>query len=194
MITENSSNFDDFEKELEALLSEQNNSRAAALDRERELNIFRSGSAPPTVEGSRIAMQSLVLSDEEMRAHPDYLSYYYGNDNLNPRMPPPLVSREDWRVAQRFRTAKSAIGDRRTNGGGGSLFSVQPGLPRGDDEGRGLKEKEWGNGGLIGLGDVGLGTRRKSFADVIQVKNIIFWAVLGVFHIATLVFYYSCYQ
>ncbi|ONK72281.1 uncharacterized protein A4U43_C04F17710 [Asparagus officinalis] len=173
MITENSSNFDDFEKDLEALLSESHLSRESSLDRERELNIYRSGSAPPTVEGSRTAIRSLLgpvngeglMSDEELRAHPDYLSYYYSNDNLNPRLPGPLMSREDWRVAQRFRTTNSAIGDRRKGlgiGGESSLFSMQPGLPGGNEE------KDWGNGGIVGLVDVGLGNRRKSFTDAIQ--------------------------
>lgn len=184
MITENSSNFDDFEKDLEELLCEHEQSRAAAVDRERELNMYRSGSAPPTVEGSRAALRSLMgpANDDELRAHPDYLSYYYSNDNLNPRMPPPLGSKEEWRVAQRFRTAKSVIGDRRRKGvaeadGGGSessLFPMQLGLTREDEEGRGMKEKALGNGGLIGLADVGLGARRKSFTDAIQVEKLTF--------------------
>lgn len=182
MITE-SSNLEDFEKDLQALIHDQRHHQQSsypALDREREeLNMYRSGSAPPTVEGSRAAVRSLLgpainggeslLSDEELRSHPDYLSYYYSNDNLNPRMPPPLVSREDWRAAMRFRTASSAIGDRRKKGAGdgsesSSLFSRQPGLERGEEE------KGWGNDGLIGLADVGLGGRRKSFTDAIRVS------------------------
>ncbi|XP_010935724.1 pumilio homolog 1 [Elaeis guineensis] len=203
-------NFDDFEKDLEALLREQQQGRAA-FDQERdEINIFRSGSAPPTVEGSRTAFGSLfghaglaqtrlfdgqdggdVLSEDEMRSHPAYLSYYYSNENLNPRLPPPAVSKEDWRAAQRFRAGLfGGIGDMRRkesgdgDGSSSSLFSLQPGLPVRDAErgmvepSRGVQQKlsqqqsaEWlerGADGLIGLPGVGLGTRRKSFADALQ--------------------------
>ncbi|MDD0148670.1 hypothetical protein PSY31_23575, partial [Shigella flexneri] len=54
-----------------------------------------------------------LLSEEDLRADPAYLSYYYSNVNLNPRLPPPLLSREDWRSTQGFRGGSSAIGDRR---------------------------------------------------------------------------------
>uniref|UniRef100_A0A1D1XJT8 Pumilio 4 n=1 Tax=Anthurium amnicola TaxID=1678845 RepID=A0A1D1XJT8_9ARAE len=209
-----------YERDLEALLRQnqhQRRSRAAAsaaLERERELNIFRSGSAPPTVEGARNAIGSLFgnpglhgadltngyhpgneLSEEEIRLHPAYLSYYYSNENLNPRLPPPAISKEDWRVAQRFQAGASAfgrIGDRRkkvvgheTDGGSGSsMFSLQPGLPPRDMEEelaelrvgsqRNIPQQpsaEWverGSDGLFGFPGVGLGTRRKSFADVLQ--------------------------
>ncbi|KAJ0963620.1 hypothetical protein J5N97_028742 [Dioscorea zingiberensis] len=181
--------FEDFERDLEAVLREQQHQSRAALDRERELNPYRSGSAPPTVEGSRRAVGSLfgvsgqsesffldnhdageMLSEEEMRSHPAYLSYYYSNENLNPRLPPPMVSKEDWRMAQRFH-GFGGIGDRRKkeswegDGGSSSLFSLQPGvspaLPQQQQSHRGANA-------VIGLPDVGLGTRRKSFADVVQ--------------------------
>ncbi|KAG0473309.1 hypothetical protein HPP92_015166 [Vanilla planifolia] len=185
---------DDFEGDIEAMLREQR----ASFDRERELNIYRSGSAPPTVEGSRNAIGSLfgvagfnrldgqrtdLLSEEEMRSHPAYMSYYYSNENLNPRLPPPILSKEDWRAAQRFGFGGSSfggIGDRRHmkplvegDGSGTSLFSVQPIVSE-------IAEKEplgqggvtdWlnrgGGDGLIGLTDVGMVTR-KSFTDALQ--------------------------
>ncbi|XP_008782800.2 pumilio homolog 5-like isoform X1 [Phoenix dactylifera] len=76
----------------------------------------RSGSAPPSVEGSRAAFDILkdlqtsyvdaslenlgnTFGDSELedqsRAHPAYLAYYCSNVNLNPRLPPPLTSREN---------------------------------------------------------------------------------------------------
>ncbi|KAH7669625.1 pumilio RNA-binding family protein [Dioscorea alata] len=199
--------FEEFERDLEAVLREQQHQSRAALDREHELNFYRSGSAPPTVEGSRTALGSLfgvpesqrpgnqtnsedageLLSEEEMRSHPAYLSYYYSNENLNPRLPPPMVSKEDWRLAQRFH-GFGGIGDRRMtkeswkgDGSSSSLFSLQPGLSLCGEE-RGFldhaphdllqqQSAEWfkhSGDGLIGLPDVGLGGRRKSFADVIQ--------------------------
>ncbi|QHN94974.1 uncharacterized protein DS421_18g605690 [Arachis hypogaea] len=121
---------DELEKEIGMCLREQR--RQEADDLERELNIYRSGSAPPTVEGSLSAVGGLFggngagagageasaaafsefsrtkngngfASEEEMRSDPAYLSYYYSNVNLNPRLPPPLMSKEDWRFTQRLK-------------------------------------------------------------------------------------------
>ncbi|KAJ0966602.1 hypothetical protein J5N97_023519 [Dioscorea zingiberensis] len=212
--------FEEFERDLEAVLREQQQHQSrAALDREHELNFYRSGSAPPTVEGSRTALGSLfghpeslrpnnhgsdndhageLLSEEEMRSHPAYLSYYYSNENLNPRLPPPMVSKEDWRVAQRFH-GFGGIGDRRTNkeswkgdGSSSSLFSLQPVLSAAGEERELLdhappdllrqQSAEWlkhGGDGLIGLPDVGLGGRRKSFADAIQKERFEKWSNEG---------------
>lgn len=80
----------------------------------------RSGSAPPSMEGSSVAIRDLggqqnpeldaILenlnigfkrhqSEEQLRADPAYVAYYYSNVNLNPRIPPPLVSQENRRLA-----------------------------------------------------------------------------------------------
>ncbi|KAK8928622.1 hypothetical protein KSP39_PZI017497 [Platanthera zijinensis] len=80
----------------------------------------RSGSAPPSMEGSSIAILGLrghqrseldailenlsigfesCQSEEQLRADPAYVAYYYSNVNLNPRIPPPLVSQESRRLA-----------------------------------------------------------------------------------------------
>ncbi|KAL2490633.1 Pumilio3 [Abeliophyllum distichum] len=53
------------------------------------------------------------MSEEDLRSDPSYSSYYHSNVNLNPRLPPPIMSREDWRFAQRLQGGNSAIGDRR---------------------------------------------------------------------------------
>ncbi|XP_047316093.1 pumilio homolog 1-like [Impatiens glandulifera] len=156
-------------------------------DRERDMNLYRSGSAPPTVEGSLTAVGGLFghggavdfggLSEEEMRSDPSYIAYYYSNVNLNPRLPPPLLSKEDWRFAQRLQGSNGGssglggIGDRRKVnregedvGNDRSLFSLQP-------EFNGSKEEsaaEWGGNGLIGLPSLGLGSRQKSIAEIFQ--------------------------
>ncbi|XP_042512338.1 pumilio homolog 4-like isoform X2 [Macadamia integrifolia] len=196
-------------REIEFLLREQRSNDT--IDRERDLNIFRSGSAPPTVEGSLNAVGSMfrnkgndisgfsqngntdgILSDEEIRSHPAYLSYYYSHENINPRLPPPLLSKEDWRVAQRFQAGTSTLGgsgdrwkkDILNGGESKSLFSLQPGLLAQRGEGdfveprivtpRNLTRQpsaEWlerGTDGLIGLAGVGLAARRKSLADMLQ--------------------------
>ncbi|KAJ4845796.1 hypothetical protein Tsubulata_027801 [Turnera subulata] len=202
---------DSLQNELELILQAQRNRRI--IDhRERDLNVCRSGSAPPTVEGSLSAVGSLFrnynfgdadgvsdsgssnleLTEDEMRLHPAYLSYYYSNENINPRLPPPLLSKEDWRVAQRFRArgpSFGGVGDLRKKklvdkSDSSSLFSVQPGLSvqQAEADLNDLRNAyrnnlsrnasvEWldrGLDGFTGLQASRLGARRKSFADILQ--------------------------
>ncbi|KAF3967579.1 hypothetical protein CMV_008432 [Castanea mollissima] len=180
------------------------------MNRERDMNMYRSGSAPPTVEGSLTAVGSLFgnpdfreiggsisnrigsLSEDEIRSHPAYLSYYYSHENINPRLPPPLMSKEDWRIAQRFQAGGSSlggIGDWRKqkladNGDSSSLFSMQPGVSVQQAENdlmelrnasrRNLSRQsssQWLNSSpdsSAGFSSTGLGVRRKSFADILQ--------------------------
>lgn len=206
---------DSLQTELEMILREQRN--RTIMDRERDLSMYRSGSAPPTVEGSLSAVGSLlgnsdfreisgrvfsndgVLSEDEIRSHPAYLSYYYSHDNINPRLPPPLLSKEDWRVAQRFQGGGSSFGvtgDWRKkklieDSESSSLFSMQPGLSVQKAEndlmelrnglngnGRNLSRQTssgWldsGSNSSIGVTSSGLGARRKSFADILQVTIV----------------------
>ncbi|GAB4849933.1 hypothetical protein Ancab_029233 [Ancistrocladus abbreviatus] len=75
----------------------------------------RSGSAPPSFDGSIAALRDLVTKqnsstdtsvsgpsscqpEEELLKHLAYLSYYYLNINLNPRLPPPLISQQGRRL------------------------------------------------------------------------------------------------
>ncbi|KAL1558707.1 pumilio 2-like isoform X1 [Salvia divinorum] len=196
---------DEFEQEIGLLLGEQR--RQEADDLEKELNLYRSGSAPPTVEGSLSAVGGLFnhgasaaesgggvsaaiaefarnksgngfMSEEELRSDPAYLSYYYSNVNLNPRLPPPLLSREDWRFAQRLQGGSSAIGDKRkvnrsdSGNGGRSLFSMPPGFnlknQESENEDKLQGSVEWGGDGLIGLPGLGLGSKQKSLAEIFQ--------------------------
>ncbi|XP_022755809.1 pumilio homolog 2-like isoform X2 [Durio zibethinus] len=200
---------DDLEKEIGLLLREQR-SRQDADDLERELNLYRSGSAPPTVEGSLSAVGGLFgggaavgtgggseatafsafageknghgfASEEELRSDPAYHSYYYSNVNLNPRLPPPLLSKEDWKFAQRLKGGSSVIGgigDRRkvnraNNGSSSSLFSMPPGFDSRKQENELEAEKvhtsaDWDGNGLIGLSGIGLGSKQKSLAEIFQ--------------------------
>ncbi|KAF7823717.1 pumilio-like protein 2-like [Senna tora] len=194
---------DELEKEIGMLLREQR--RQEADDRERELNLYRSGSAPPTVEGSLSAVGGLFgggggggatafssefsgakhgngfASEEQLRSDPAYLAYYYSNGNLNPRLPPPLLSKEDWRFAQRLKGGASAvggIGDRRKvnradDNGSRSLFSTPPGFNLSQQESESDNEKlkgsaDWGGDGLIGLSGLGPGSKQKSLAEIFQ--------------------------
>ncbi|PON45819.1 Coatomer beta subunit [Parasponia andersonii] len=195
----------DYGEDLGMLIREQRRQQEAS-EREKELNLYRSGSAPPTVEGSLNAVGGLFdaasalsgfkknsgkgfMSEEELRSDPAYVNYYYSNVNLNPRLLPPLLSKEDWRFSQRLHGGGAAsagggpavggIGDRRkvglSSGEGGnpnrsSLFSVQPGIG-GTEENEVEQRKgaaEWGGDGLIGLTGLGLGSRQKSISEIIQ--------------------------
>ncbi|XP_054797029.1 pumilio homolog 1-like isoform X2 [Prosopis cineraria] len=177
----------DYGEDLSMLIRQQRRQQQhqEASERERELNMYRSGSAPPTVEGSLSAVGALFdtstmvsgfgkgggeggrgfTSEEELRADPAYANYYYSNANPNPRLPPPLVSKEDWRFTQRL---SGGIGDRRN--GDSSLFSVQPPGFDGKEENGVNKRKsaEWGGNGLIGMPPLGLGNRQKSITELIQ--------------------------
>ncbi|CAH8334070.1 unnamed protein product [Eruca vesicaria subsp. sativa] len=179
---------DDYEKEIGALLSEQQRRQEEADELEKELNLYRSGSAPPTVDGSFSAAGGLFsggggapflgngfgCEDEEFRKDPAYLSYYNANMKLNPRLPPPLLSREDLRVAQRVKGSSAVlggIGDRRkVNDSHQSLFSMPPGFEQMkkqefEPEKTNASSSEWDANGLIGLD---LGGKQKSFADIFQ--------------------------
>ncbi|KAK4785488.1 hypothetical protein SAY86_002177 [Trapa natans] len=173
--------------------------RREADDLERELNICRSGSAPPTEKGSLSAVGRLfdvgdgtplsgsarngLSSEEELRSDPAYASYYYSNVNMNPRLPPPLVSKEDWKYAQMLKGGVSILGgigdNRKVNNSrpdsvaGRALFSPPPGFNSKKslnepelDRGHGLTE--WSNDGLIGLSGLGLGNKQKSLATIFQ--------------------------
>ncbi|XP_030451336.1 pumilio homolog 1-like [Syzygium oleosum] len=154
-------------------------------DYSEELDIHRSGSAPPTVEGSLTAVGGLFdvrrsdgkgfASEEELRADPAYVNYYYSNVNLNPRLPPPLLSKEDWRSAQRLSGGGGGVGG---GGGGGGVGGIgdrrkvsRGGVRAGEREENGGMEaqrSEWGVDGLIGLPGLGFGSRQKSIAEIIQ--------------------------
>lgn len=116
----------------------------------------RSGSAPPSMEGSFSAFGNLVndqssgrklslasldtamqnwQSEEQMRADPSYFAYYNSNVNLNPRLPPPIISRENRHLAHHF----AELGDSchlnsSENTGDGSLHVTRSSLSTHDEE------------------------------------------------------------
>lgn len=168
-------NLEDFERDIEALLQDQQQEQIRpSFDRERDVYIYRSGSAPPTVEGSRDAIRSLFdgqntgdgLSEEEMRSHLAYMSDYYSNENHNSRLSPPLLSKENWRAACVGR--KQLVED---DGSSSSLFSVQPSLSEPAEHDGGDCPSE-GCNGLIGLPDIDLVGKKESFVDALQVVQV----------------------
>lgn len=207
---------DCLQNEIALLLREQRNQDI--VNQERDLSIYRSGSAPPSIQGSFRAVGSLYqnkefqdignngesinsgfLTEDEIRSHPEYLSYYYSHENINPRLPPPLLSKEDWRAAQRFHGATTSIGgaddwrrkrvtdDENQNT---SLFSMQPGLgvPENENDltelrnasGRNMFRQRSSRGldnvsnGHTVIPRPGMGARRKSFVDILQVSHLYF--------------------
>ncbi|CAK8573128.1 unnamed protein product [Lathyrus sativus] len=199
---------DTLQSELERILQDQRNQQF--INRDRGFDIYRSGSAPPTVEGSLSAFGSLrnfdygannggrsnnnngILTEDEIRSHPAYLSYYYSHESINPRLPPPLLSKEDWRVAQRFQVGGSSstegFGDWRKNatpnGDSSSLFSMQPEFSVKQTEndlmelrkasGRNLSRQSSTQmldrhmDGMTRMPGTGIGVRRTCYSDILQ--------------------------
>ncbi|XP_009135675.1 pumilio homolog 5 isoform X2 [Brassica rapa] len=92
----------------------------------------RSGSAPPSMEGSFAALRNLLKqqegssssevlskaiesydSEEEIRRDPAYVAYYLSNVNLNPRLPPPLISRENQGIRSSLHSSRTALSTHR---------------------------------------------------------------------------------
>ncbi|KAI5065921.1 hypothetical protein GOP47_0018545 [Adiantum capillus-veneris] len=170
----------------------------------------RSGSAPPSVQGSLAAIGGLlpagvdfeaspiansgsgsgvdiIDSEQELRSDPAYLAYYYSHINFNPRLPPPIISRDNYILAQRL--ASNNFSDKRKfqsfdDSNKRSLFSAQPVLPTHNEETESSEDEKSPMGNLLRQvsenwaekgGDVlsarsfyGLGARPKSLVDLIQ--------------------------
>ncbi|KAF7095367.1 hypothetical protein CFC21_097555 [Triticum aestivum] len=103
----------------------------------------RSGSAPPSMEGSLAALGNLIgqrsgnfdtslgnldnvtgssTAEEQLRADPAYFDYYGSKVNLNPRLPPPLISRESRRFMNRVGKVKEWRVVSQDDSNKGSLF------------------------------------------------------------------------
>lgn len=149
----------------------------------------RSGSAPPSMEGSFAALRNLLKqqegggsssevlsraienydSEEEIRSDPAYVAYYLSNINLNPRLPPPLISRENQHLVRHL----GGIGDSSLSstaswdsmGMRSSLHSSRTALSTHREE----PEDEASSGEQQQQPYASLAVRRKSFADMIQV-------------------------
>ena len=188
-----SANHESVAQELGMLL--RSHSRLDTILNKRDALIHRSGSAPPSVEGSLASMggllnhqfsgqglgdsSSIIDSEQDLRSDPAYLAYYYSHVNLNPRLPPPLVTRENYLLAQRL--AAGGLGDKRKlmsldDSNNRSLFSSQPMLPTHDEEPEfsedekspvgGLRKHVWNEHMTDGAT---YGNKPKSLVDLIQV-------------------------
>ncbi|XP_022716414.1 pumilio homolog 5 isoform X2 [Durio zibethinus] len=157
----------------------------------------RSGSAPPSMEGSFAALGNLLAqkntsltsslaslssviknceSEEQLRSDPAYFAYYCSNINLNPRLPPPLISRENRRLARH-------IGGFGNNWRATSVDDSGNGLPfyrsslfphkeePEDDRSPGQSSDKWVEDSTVSLleqDSASLTGRHKSLVDLIQ--------------------------
>ncbi|XP_047088836.1 pumilio homolog 5 [Lolium rigidum] len=115
----------------------------------------RSGSAPPSMEGSLAALGNLIgqrsgnfdaglgsldnvtgssTSEERLRADPAYFDYYGSKVNLNPRLPPPIVSRESRRFMNRVGKVQEWRVVSQDDSSKGSLFVPRSTLPTHKEE------------------------------------------------------------
>eukprot|EP00250_Pteridium_aquilinum_P016236 c23017_g1_i2 orf=716-3967(+) len=195
-------------QELGMLL--RSHTRLDSMLNRKDVLPHRSGSAPPSVEGSLAAMGGflppdvdsessriansgsgegidIIDSEQELRSDPAYLAYYYSHINLNPRLPPPIISRDNYVLAQRL--ASSNFSDKKKfrsfdDSSKRSLFLAQPMLPTHNEETESSEDEKspignllrhasgnWadkGGNALSGNSLYGLGARPKSLVDLIQ--------------------------
>ncbi|XP_002962939.2 pumilio homolog 1 [Selaginella moellendorffii] len=153
--------------------------------------MHRSESAPPSVEGSLAAVSGLLdpssfgpgriskglaereesyESEEQLRSDPAYLAYYNSHINLNPRLPPPIISWDNLRLAQRL-----AGGNKDSNwklrsfddNNSRSLFASQPIMPE-DSLEHVEDDPEQHKAALEGALGHGFGAHGRSLVDLIQ--------------------------
>ena len=159
----------------------------------------RSGSAPPSMEGSLAAIKNILMqqnsnpnsslanlssaiencmSEEELRSDPAYVAYYSSNINLNPRLPPPLISQENQRLMRHMGVfgnnwRSTSVDD----SGNGSLHLSQVSLSTHTEESENDTSPRPASNNLAesstahipGQNTVSLASRHKSLVDLIQV-------------------------
>ena len=189
---------DSVTQELGILL--RNHSRLDAMGKWKDSVSNRSGSAPPTVDGSLAAMGNLfslsidsgnnvasagydvIDPEQELRSDPAYLAYYYSHINMNPRLPPPIVSQKNYFLAHQLANGALMDGKKLDNDENRSLFSAPPILPTHKEDMESFEDEKlpsnllrhasdnWmerepeGSSGLLH------GLRPKSLVDLIQVN------------------------
>ena len=169
----------------------------------RDVAPNRSGSAPPSMEGSFAAIENIISpqnsssnasfanlnsvmenceSEEQLRADPAYLSYYFSNVNLNPRLPPPLISWENRRLVRHIGSFGNSWGSTSLDDSGGrSLFLSQDTLSTHkeeseDDRSPQKPSDDWedqSSGFWPGRDAASMGGQHRSSVDLIQVMELL---------------------
>jgi hypothetical protein len=120
--------------------------------------------------GSAGAINSDIVDLEQLRADPSYLAYYYSHANLNPRLPPPLLTRERIHLVQQLAAGRLKALDEE-NSSGRSLFLSQsmlpphPEQPELEDEKLGIRKQVRG-----GDGSSAYASRSSSIASLLQAR------------------------
>jgi pumilio RNA-binding family len=130
-----------------------------------------------TFESLNSAIQNYE-SEEQMRADPAYLAYYFSNVNLNPRLPPPLISSENCRVVRHIGSFGNNWATSVDDSGNSSLHMSHGTLSTQyeeseDDQSPQKASDDWVNGtsGFWSGQDVAsLAGQHKNVVDLIQVK------------------------
>lgn len=159
----------------------------------------RSGSAPPSMEGSFAAIRNLLIeqnfsvnfslddlrntmgnfeSDEQMRSNPAYLAYYFSNMNVNVRLPPPIISKENRHLLHHIRSFRNNWKLTSTDDSGNGFLHLSQGSLSTHKE---VTEEESspkqalediaknGAAAMLGMNRVSSASRHKSLVDLIQV-------------------------
>ncbi|KAB1213229.1 hypothetical protein CJ030_MR5G022406 [Morella rubra] len=158
----------------------------------------RSGSAPPNMEGSLASIKNLLMQhssrlnsslanlgssiescvpEEQVRSDPAYFAYYTSNINLNPRLPPPLISQENRRLLHQIGvfgnnwelTSAEDSGSGSLHLSGGSL-SAHKQECEDDTSSRVASDNlaESSTAPMPGQDTISLSSRHKSLVDLIQ--------------------------
>ncbi|XP_062077362.1 pumilio homolog 6, chloroplastic-like [Humulus lupulus] len=148
----------------------------------------RSGSAPPSIEGSFLSVHNIFSqqnsqtsenmasvnidignyeSEEHLRADPAYFSYYCSNVNLNPRLPPPLISWENQRLVRHIGTIGKNWGLTSVDDSGNVSFHLSQGsLPTHKEEPEDdHSPQQPSNSGVNRVGEMWSGQGTTSLAD-----------------------------
>ncbi|XP_030477659.1 pumilio homolog 6, chloroplastic [Cannabis sativa] len=148
----------------------------------------RSGSAPPSIEGSFLSVSNIFSqqnfqtsesmaslnidigkyeSEEQLRADPAYFSYYCSNVNMNPRLPPPLISWENRRLVRHIGSFGNNWGLTSVDDSGNvSLHMAQGSLPTHKEEPEDdHSPQQPSNSGVDRTGEIWSGQDTISMAD-----------------------------
>ncbi|PIN23890.1 Translational repressor Pumilio/PUF3 and related RNA-binding proteins (Puf superfamily) [Handroanthus impetiginosus] len=156
----------------------------------------RSGSAPPSMEGSFVAFGNLInrehlsnsslaafggnpedsQSEDPLQADPLYPTYYRLNSDLNPRLPPPTISRENIHLARHGGVSgnnwRLPSGDGRGSGSmymPGSSLSTHEEEPEEDRSLEGASDdRAKSTSIMLAENKLSFGGRHKSLVDLIQ--------------------------
>ncbi|KAG8380278.1 hypothetical protein BUALT_Bualt07G0176700 [Buddleja alternifolia] len=139
----------------------------------------RSGSAPPSMEGSFAAFGNLVNqhdSEDLLRSDPSYSTYHHLNTNLNPRLLPPTISRENTHLSPHAGVSgNNSILPSVDGCGSGSMYMSRSSLsihqeePEDDRSPKGASDaREESSSIKIGQKTFSFTGRHKSLVDLIQ--------------------------